>query len=97
MEARNQVLALHGQSILNSKKERCERCWFRENNRCGGDCEMYNLPSDPVEASKRYLSHQNNIQIFPFLCMYMVPVYEKLTGSKNTMEKILKTYVQRMT
>lgn len=86
MDARNQVLALHGQSILDSKQERCSHCWLRENGKCSPSCDVFDLPSDPVEASKRYLADTaNNIQIFPFLCMYMVPVYEKLTGNTHTM------------
>ena len=88
MNARNQVLELHGRTVLESRDQRCSNCWYKENNRCSSSCKMYNLPEDPVEASKRYLSTQNNIHQFPFFVQYIVPVYEKLTGKKDVLKKI---------
>ena len=63
--------------------------------KCYQFCDLNNLPDDPVEVSKQYLSHPNDIKIFPFLCLYMVPVYEKLTGRKNTMQELAKEFDRR--
>ena len=95
MEARNRVLARYGRDILASKSERCAHCWHRENNRCTPYCSLYSIPSDPVEASIQRLSKPNDIQIFPFICTYMVPVYEEMTGQKNVLESIAKEYKRR--
>jgi hypothetical protein len=53
---------------------------------------MKNLPEYPVEVSKQVLSRPNNIQLFPFMCLYMVPVYEKLTGNQNTMKDLNRKF-----
>lgn len=91
-EARNMVLARHGQSILDSKKDRCDRCWFKERGKCSPDCELSHLPDDPVQVSIQCLSKRNDIQLFPFLCLFMIPVYEELTGRRDTMEALAKTF-----
>ena len=89
IEIRNKILARHGKDLLDSKKFRCENCWIKENKgKCNPSCQMYNIPKDPVEASKKYISEPNNIYLFSFLCIYVIPVYEEITGNKNTMEKM---------
>ena len=92
LEARNMVLEMHGQSIIKSRGDLCSRCWYKENGKCYAGCPMYGLPDDPVEASKRVLQGRNDIQLFPFLMMYMIPVYEKLTGDKGIVERMRKEY-----
>jgi hypothetical protein len=57
---------------------------------------LYGLPEDPIEVSKMELERPNDIRIFPFICLYVIPVYEKLTGEKNTLEKIAKKYKNRL-
>ena len=91
-KARDMILARHGNTILESKEKHCSRCWFKENNRCSQFCFFYNLPSDPVEVSKKYLKTPNNIQLFPFMCMFMIPVYEELTGRHGTMDAMRKEF-----
>ena len=95
-EARDKVLRLHGLDLIQSKKSRCSRCWFKENRgECQRGCDLENLPEDPVEASLAYLSHPNEIQVFPFLWMYMIPVYKELTGRTNVVEDIRREFKRR--
>lgn len=92
VEAKNMVLELYGESILASRKERCERCWYRENGKCNSGCDIYGLPSDPLEAGIEYLKKPNDVEPFPFICMFVVPIYERITGKKDTMEKMVREY-----
>lgn len=93
LEVRDRILSLHGQTILNSKKHRCSICWLKEKGRaCNDGCQMYNIPNDPKEASLFYISHPNDINLFSFICMFLVPVYEEITGNRNTMEQIAKEF-----
>jgi hypothetical protein len=55
------ILSLHGKSLILAKGTRCSQCWYKENGKCNSMCDMYNLPEDPGEASKHYLSRKNNI------------------------------------
>lgn len=50
------------------------------------------MPEDPIEVSKQYLSKPNDIELFPFICAYMVPVYEEITGETNTMRKLVEEF-----
>ena len=92
MEARNMVLAMYGRDILAEKPMRCSRCWMRDNGKCSQGCELYGVSEDPVEAAKQALTRENNVQMFQFMCMYMVPVYERLTDRTGTMDEIRKTF-----
>ena len=95
LELRNKILARHGEDILLAKNMKCKDCWLREHGRCGANCKMHTTSDDPVEVSKEYLSKPNDIQLFPFLCMYMIPVYEESTGEKNMMQKLARGFKQR--
>ena len=88
LAVRNKILARHGQSILDVKRQKCNDCWLKEHGKCNPGCRLYLKSDDPVEVSKDYLSHPNDISIFPFMYMYMIPVYEEVTGRQDTMEKI---------
>ena len=92
LEARNMVLEMHGRDVLGSKADRCSRCWYKENNKCFPGCDMYGLSDDPVEVSKKILQGRNDIQLFPFMMMYMIPVYEKLTGNTDIMKRLREEY-----
>lgn len=92
---RNMVLALHGQSIVDSKSDRCGRCWYKENDKCSPACFFNTLPDDPVEVSKEYLLMPNNIQIFPFLYLYFIPVYEQLTGDTDLVKHLCQEFKKR--
>ena len=95
MEIRDKILARHGQSILDTKKKRCKDCWLKEHNLCNEGCRLYLDSEDPIEVSKAYLSKPNDISMFPFLYLYMIPVYEEVTGSKDTMKQIGRAFKRR--
>ena len=63
---------------------------------CSNTCYFNKLPKDPVEVSKNYLNSPNDINLFSFLCLYMIPVYEKITGQKNTMKKLARQFMRLM-
>jgi len=95
LEVRDKILAHHGQSILNVKRKRCKDCWLKEHGKCGEMCELHLLSDDPVEVSKAYLSSPNDISIFPFLYLHMLPIYEEVTGNKDTMKLLGKAFKRR--
>lgn len=95
LEVRDQILARHGQSILDTKTKRCKNCWLREHGKCDRGCRLYLDSENPVEVSKAYLSNPNDISIFPFLYLYMVPVYEEVTGNKDTMKMLGNAFKKR--
>ncbi len=92
MDARNLILVRYGTDILAGKKERCQNCWLREHDKCGPRCPMYSFNDNPLEAAKEYLGRPNNVQMFPFMCMYVIPVYEETTGNKDTMRELAKAF-----
>lgn len=95
LEVRDKILARHGQSILDTKAKRCKNCWLREHGKCNRGCRLYLDSENPVEVSKAYLSNPNDISIFPFLYLYMIPVYEEVTGNKDTMKMLGKAFKKR--
>ena len=95
VEVRDKILALHGQSILNAKKQRCKDCWLKEHGKCNEGCRLYLDSDNPVEVSKAYLSKPNDISLFPFLYLYMIPIYEEVTGNKDTMKMLGKAFKKR--
>ena len=95
LNIRDRILFLHGQSILKTKTHRCANCWMKEHNRCNPGCRLYLDSDDPVQVSKDYLSKPNDISLFPFLYLYMIPVYEEVTGRKDTMKELGKEFKQR--
>jgi hypothetical protein len=42
------------------------------------------------------LNGPNDIKIFPFICLYVVPVYEQLTGKTNTLQEMEKQFERLM-
>ena len=95
LEIRDKILARHGQSILDVKFKKCKDCWRKEHNLCNRGCGLYLDSEDPVEVSKMYLSRPNDINLFPFLYLYMIPVYEEITGNKDTMKQLGKQFKKR--
>lgn len=95
LEVRDKILARHGRSILDTKAKRCKNCWLREHGKCDRGCRLYLDSENPVEVSKAYLSNPNDISIFPFLYLYMIPVYEEVTGNKDTMKMLGKAFKKR--
>ena len=96
MDARNLILVRYGNDILAGKKERCQNCWLREHDKCGPRCPMYSKFNDnPLEAAKEYLNRPNNVQMFPFMCMYVIPVYEETTGNKDTMRELSRAFKEQ--
>ena len=79
-----------------AKRNRCQNCWLREHDKCGPRCPMYSRFDDkPIEAAKEYLSKPNNVQMFPFMCMYVIPVYEETTGNKDTMKELARAFKEQ--
>lgn len=95
-EIRNQIYMLHGRSVIEAKKDICSRCWTKESRGCNSSCYLYSVKDDPIEASKVYISHPNNINIFSFVCLYVIPVYEKTTGNRNIIDQLEVEYDKRM-
>ena len=90
---RNAILGLYGRSILNSKNERCLHCWMKETNQCGKfPCEYIGIPDDEVDVAVKHLSNRNDVNLFSFICMFVIPVYERTTGNENVMDKIEEAY-----
>lgn len=94
-EIRDAVLRLHGTSLLSSKQDRCSHCWFKDNGRCNPGCELYGMDDDPIEVSKHYLSAPNDISPFVFFCMFVIPVYEHVTGQKDCIKKFSQHFFER--
>ena len=92
---RDEILIRHGRDFLQSKSKRCKDCWLKEHGKCGPMCQMYTPLEDPLEVSKAILSKFNNIKLFPFLFLYMIPVYEEVTGNKDTVKKIAREFKRR--
>lgn len=90
---RNVILGLYGKSILNSKNERCLHCWMKETNQCGKyPCEYIDISNDAVDVAINYLSNRNDVNLFSFICMFVIPVYERTTGNTNMMKQIEDAY-----
>ena len=86
------ILKEHGNHLLNMKEDRCSKCWIKENKGCSDKCALKHMPTDPVKASTGVLSSPNDISIFPFVCQYVVPIYEKVTGKKDLMKVMYEEY-----
>ena len=94
---KDKILRKFGAHILGSKTTRCNNCWYKEHKGCSSSCELYGLPSDPLEASKSYLARPNDVNMFSFFCLFVVPVYEDVTGEHGTMEKLYKLFSKMWT
>ena len=92
-EIRDRILARHGKDILESRQLRCAHCWLKDNKgQCSPSCQVYGMADDPVAAAKTYLSRPNDISIFPYICLYAIPVYEEVSGVRGTMERIAEDF-----
>jgi hypothetical protein len=92
---RDMVLYRYGQNMIDAKEWQCANCWRKEHGKCSSQCHLHGMSSDPIKASKEYLSHTNDVKLFPFVCMYVIPVYEETTGEKDTMEKLMVEFKRK--
>ena len=53
---------------------------------------MRNMPDDPEVVAIDYLTQYNEVNLMQFMVMFVVPVYEQTTGTKNFMEKTYQEY-----
>lgn len=79
-----------------SKEAICSRCWFKEQGKCNKICKYSRFKDNPIEIAHDYLSEINDVRLFPFLCQYVIPIYEKTTGNTGIMEKICKMFKKRL-
>lgn len=86
------MLRKHGMELLRTKEDRCSKCWIKDTRGCSDNCALKHMPQDPVQASIGVLSFPNDISIFPFVCKYVVPIYEKVTGQKDIMKRMYEDY-----
>jgi hypothetical protein len=87
---RDRILESYGRSLLNSRDTMCSRCWIKGKKGCQKHCR-YNLPLEPIQAARQYLGSPNDVNVFPFLCMFVIPLYEKETGNTGTLAKLAKS------
>ena len=93
---RDRILSDYGQSIIDSKPERCLHCQFRRNGmKCTMWCDMIDLPSDPKEVALKFINGRNSIQVFPFMCQFVIPVYEETSGETGVMDRIKDSFFKR--
>ena len=50
------------------------------------------MPDDPEVVAIDYLTQYNEVNLMQFMVMFVVPVYEQKTGTKNFMEKTYQEY-----
>jgi hypothetical protein len=93
---RDRILTSYGTTLISEKKTICERCWRREHGKCTQECRYRNIEDVPIEASKEYLGRTNDVKLFPFICLYVIPLYEHDTGERDTLKKINQNYRKRM-
>lgn len=92
-DIRSRILAMHGQGVLESKIQKCANCWLKSNKGiCPDSCAYKDMPDDPAKASEAYLSRPNNVDMMPFIFLYVIPVYEETTGQKDTIKHIAEDY-----
>ena len=92
MAIRNRILRKFGAHLLENKEGVCQKCWMKDNMGCSNDCQMFDLPNDTLEAAIKYLNSNNDINRTAFVCMFVVPVYEEVSGKTGTMEELYKIF-----
>ena len=80
---------------MNSKEDRCSKCWLKDNVGCSDRCEFKNMSSDQFEVGMNHISMRNDIDLMQFIFMFVIPVYEEVTGNKDTMKQIGKAFKRR--
>ena len=80
---------------MKSKDTICSRCWLKENGKCSQVCKYREVPTKPIEAARFYLENRNDVQIFPFMLKYAIPVYEDMTGRTGTIERLSKLFKRK--
>lgn len=91
---RARILKKFGAHLLENREKVCQNCWTRTNMGCSNDCQLFDLPNDTLETALRYLKMRNDINRTAFVCMFVVPVYEEVSGKTGTMEEIYKIFGQ---
>ena len=92
----DRILIEFGKSILNSKTKTCESCWMKKNRGCSPNCELRDLPDDPLISAKAYLVAPNDVSLMSFIFEFVIPIYEQDTGNYGTIEKLRKEFAKRM-
>ena len=61
---------------------------MKKNGRCNESCPHNTSNRNPIDVARNYLSNPNDVNVFPFFCMFVIPLYERETGERDTMKKI---------
>jgi len=93
---RDRILTLFGNHVLGFKRTACSRCWTRQNKgECDPGCPYLPGTENPLEAGLGYLSRPNDVGVFPFFCMFVIPLYERETGDSGVMEMLEREFRRR--
>ena len=95
-DALDRILVGFGKSILQYKNNRCSSCWMKKNRGCSPNCELRDLPDDPLISAKAYLVAPNDVSLMSFIFEFVIPIYEQDTGNSGTIEKLRKEFAKRM-
>lgn len=95
MAVRNKIVANYGQYVLESKEERCSRCWIGSKRGCPPACELNTDSQDSFEVGKRVLERPNDINLMSFICLFVIPVYEETTGEHGFMNVLSDEFHKR--
>ncbi len=90
---RDRILADYGKDMLKANSERCSRCWLKENNQCHDTCPVKTTSDNPLIAARDYLSKPNNVNLMSFVSLFVIPVYEEITGDKDFLNRLHKSYM----
>lgn len=85
---RDRILASYGSTLVESKQSHCQNCWHREHDKCLGSCQFHEVGDDPLKAAQAYLGRPNDVNLVAFICMFVIPLYERETGKTGVMERI---------
>ena len=80
---------------MNSKEDRCSKCWLKDNVGCSDRCEFKNMSSNQFDVGMNHISMRNDIDLMQFIFMFVIPVYEEVTGQKNVVEGLKEAYSKR--
>lgn len=92
----DRILVGFGTSILQGKSRRCSSCWMKKNRGCSSNCDMHDLPKDPLVVAKSYLVNPNDVNLMSFLLGFVIPIYEHDTGNSDTIGKLKREFAKRM-
>ena len=89
VDMKNEILRNYGFNILDSRKWTCKQCWRKQHMGCQEQCVYHGMrDEDPIGAATKYLSFPNDVHVLPFVCIYIVPIYERVTGKSGIIDEI---------